>query len=340
MDLQVPLIPIFGSFAAVGLTWIFQPLFSAVFASDLQWEYKTIGEKHSNCSTPLVSIVIPAFDEEERLPKMLRESHEFLRTERGQALIVQLKNCSKSIYPEIDTTTRCIEWVIVNDGSRDETVRVAETTVLEMQSPDSWGIVTLSTNSGKGAAVKTGMLQANGVFRVMADADGATSFGPGLENLVHELERQILGVKDHRGARMLAVFGSRANLQNDASIKRSLVRTMLMHAFHFFVGILVSSRIKDTQCGFKLFTKTTASLIFSTLHLHRWAFDTEVVLISEEASITLLEVDVPWREIDGSKLNTSRFALAVNSMCMLRDMICVRLCYLTGVWKIATKTDS
>lgn len=336
MDITV--VPIIGSILAIALTWIFLPVLTAALADDLDWESKTVGEGRENSGTPLLSIVIPAFDEKERLPKMLRESHSFLGSDEGKALLLQLQNCSKAIYS--NAKPQHIEWIIVNDGSRDDTVGVAESTVHELKSGDCWSLVSLSSNSGKGAAVKTGMIHAKGVFRLMVDADGATSFGPGLVNLVEALEREILSENDHQTADMLAVFGSRAHLQNDACTKRSLVRSILMHAFHFFVGILVSSRVKDTQCGFKLFTKTSADRIFSTLHLHRWAFDTEVVLISEEASIKLLEVNVPWREIDGSKLNTSKIALAVNSLCMLRDIICVRICYVVGLWKVATDANS
>ena len=338
MDLQVTIVPILGSSIVVALTWIFLPALSALIADDLVSETKVVGVRRIDGDTPLLSIVIPAFDEEERLPKMMHESHAFMRTEKGQELLVQLQNCSNIIY--LDPTPQLIEWIIVNDGSRDDTAGAAEAAVREMESKDLWSVITLSSNSGKGAAVKTGMLHARGVFRLMVDADGATAFGSGLENLVGALQAEILSVQDHRKARMVAAFGSRAHLQKDVSTKRSVVRSMLMHAFHFFVDILVSSRVKDTQCGFKLFTKTSALRVFSSLHLHRWAFDIEVVLISEEASITLLEVDVQWRDVDGSKLNTSKVALAFHSLCMLRDMICVRLCYLLGLWKVTRNTNS
>ena len=338
MDLQVSVVPILGSSIVVAITWIFLPALSALLADDLVWEAKVFGVRQIHDDIPLLSIIVPAFDEEKRLPSMLYESHAFMRTEKGHELLLQLQNCANIIYT--DPTPQHIEWIIVNDGSRDDTTGAAEAAVRDMKSNDFWSFVTLSSNSGKGAAVKTGMIHASGVFRLMVDADGATAFGPGLENLVDALQEEILSVKDHRQARMLAVFGSRAHLQNDVSTKRSLVRSMLMHAFHFFVGILVSSRVKDTQCGFKLFTKTAALRIFTSLHLHRWAFDTEVVLISEKVSVKLLEVDVPWQEVDGSKLNTSKLALAFHSFCMLRDMICVRLCYLMGLWKVTKNTNS
>lgn len=105
-----------------------------------------------------------------------------------------------------------------------------------------------------------------------------------------------------------------------------------MRAFHLFVSILVSSSIRDTQCGFKLFTKDAAKAVFGQLHLRRWAFDTEVVLLCDKQKIHLMEVPVPWQEIDGSKLNTSKLALAIVCLTMLRDMVCVRICYALSIW--------
>lgn len=107
-----------------------------------------------------------------------------------------------------------------------------------------------------------------------------------------------------------------------------------MRGFHLFVSLLVSSSIHDTQCGFKLFTQEAAHLIFKDLHLRRWAFDTEIVLLCNYQQIKILEVPVPWQEIDGSKLNTSKLALAIVSMTMLRDMMCVRACYSLNLWKV------
>jgi hypothetical protein len=63
----------------------------------------------------------------------------------------------------------------------------------------------------------------------------------------------------------------------------------------------MSSKIQDTQCGFKLFSKDASDAIFGTLHLRRWAFDTEVVLLCDHMGIPVMEVGVPWHEVDGSK---------------------------------------
>lgn len=174
---------------------------------------------------------------------------------------------------------------------------------------------------------------AKGHYSLMVDADGATDFGPGLQNLVENISSSLSSSTQSEGAnKMIAVFGSRAHLEGESTAKRSLVRSFLMWAFHFFVRLLVSSSIKDTQCGFKLFDQQAARLIFGNLHLQRWAFDTEVVCLCHLLQVTMMEVSVPWQEIEGSKLSTSKFALAMASVTMLRDMICVRLCYTLRLW--------
>jgi dolichyl-phosphate beta-glucosyltransferase len=166
------------------------------------------------------------------------------------------------------------------------------------------------------------------------DADGATEFGSGLEKLIEKLCLSTQNPNQPK-QQMISIFGSRAHMQEESTTTRSIVRTLLMRVFHFFVSLLVSSSIQDTQCGFKLFTKEASQAVFGNLKLQRWAFDTEVVLLCKYLRIDIYEVPVHWQEIDGSKLNTSKWALAIVSITMLRDMICVRACYLLGIWNVS-----
>lgn len=159
----------------------------------------------------------------------------------------------------------------------------------------------------------------------MVDADGATDFDALVTLLNHGCD-----TKDQNTS---VVFGSRAHLASQA--QRSFIRTMLMHTFHLCVKLLVGSNIQDTQCGFKLFTSDAANLLFSNLHLQRWAFDIELVLLASTFNIHISEVGVPWQEVEGSKLDSSKVQLAIVSVGMLRDMLCVRLCYMMGIWKIS-----
>jgi len=106
------------------------------------------------------------------------------------------------------------------------------------------------------------------------------------------------------------------------------------------VTILCRSEIQDTQCGFKLFTRRTAALIFENLHLERWAFDIELIQLCARFGVPMAEVAVHWQEIEGSKLITSKLDIITTSLTMLRDMLCVRVCYSFGIWRVKTSVES
>ena len=258
----------------------------------------------------MLSLVIPAYNEEERLPVMLDAALACFKLHRSK-IISKCQNHTSSKATKL-------QWIVVSDGSTDKTADVVRKYGSNSNSSDTWILLTLQRNSGKGCAVKTGMLAATGKLRLMVDADGATDFGTGLELLLEATSVPV-------------VFGSRAHLVSKA--QRSMLRTTLMHAFHFFVELLCSSNVRDTQCGFKLFTAEAAQSLFQTLHLQRWAFDIELVILAERLGLAIEEVGVPWHEVDGSKLDTNKIQLAIVSLGMLRDMICVRLCYEMGIWK-------
>ncbi|OEU17176.1 hypothetical protein FRACYDRAFT_183870 [Fragilariopsis cylindrus CCMP1102] len=331
-----------------GFLWILYPAWVVLVADILEWDVEELSLADTQRpQPPLLSLIIPAYNEQDRIPIMIRESFEYLTSERGKTLIQQLQSCSK-MMPSNDNSLKeqkqseemqpVIEWLIVNDGSNDSTCDIVRETYTSIPSDSTsigwkWKIVSLKRNAGKGAAVKTGMNLAEGTFHLMVDADGATEFGNGLENLTREF---IANVKDS----MIAVFGSRAHLEKKSTVQRSMVRTILMKGFHFFVSIFVSTKVQDTQCGFKLFTQSASCLVFKNLHLRRWAFDTEIILLCDKQDIDILEVAVPWCEVDGSKLGTSKLALALVSISMLRDMICVRACYTFGIWKIKNGLSS
>jgi dolichyl-phosphate beta-glucosyltransferase len=367
---------LFSFLVTVGVSWIFYPALLVAWSDQTEWSETKLSSSKDNTESKneetqpvLLSLVIPAYNEQDRIPIMLQTAHDFLNSTAGSVVLKRLLECSQqaNYYEDFSDYSKAsgsvprstiVEWIVVNDGSKDETCRVVKE-FLEQHDKQrvqdskcchhSWRLISLNPNCGKGAAVKTGMLNARGHFRLMVDADGATDFGPGLERVVEQLCLRLKVSEndnddddkshgDTSNNKMVAIFGSRAHLQNEAGSQRSLLRTILMHAFHFFVSLLVSNQIQDTQCGFKLFTQDAALAAFGNLHLRRWAFDTELVILSTPGngllSMDLVEVGVPWQEIDGSKLNTSKFALAWVSLCMLRDMICVRACYSLQIWKV------
>ncbi|XP_077361864.1 dolichyl-phosphate beta-glucosyltransferase isoform X3 [Festucalex cinctus] len=193
-----------------------------------------------------LSVVVPAYNEELRMPVMLNEAMEYL--ENRQKLQASFT----------------YEVIVVDDGSKDKTTKVA------LQYTKKYGaekvrVLTLVKNRGKGGAVRLGTLSSRGRLILMADADGATKFA--------DVEKVEAGLKDlsPKPDNMAISCGSRAHLQQEAVAERSLIRNFLMVGFHFLVWFLCVRGIRDTQCGFKLFTREAALRTFSSLHVERCA---------------------------------------------------------------------
>ena len=130
------------------------------------------------------------------------------------------------------------------------------------------------------------------------------------------------------------VLGSRAHLAEKSIATREFYRTVLMKGFHFLVMMLCTDQVQDTQCGFKLFTKPVAQLLFGNLHLHRWAFDIEIIYQAQALGVAMKEVSVNWHEVEGSKLIRTKLDVVTTSLTMARDMLAVRLAYVLGFWKL------
>ncbi|XP_058646070.1 dolichyl-phosphate beta-glucosyltransferase isoform X2 [Onychostoma macrolepis] len=251
-----------------------------------------------------LSVVVPSYNEEIRLPVMMDEAMEYL--EKRQ------KEKPSFTY----------EVIVVDDGSKDKTTEVA------MKYTKKYGaqkvrVLTLVKNRGKGGAVRMGTLSSRGRLILMADADGATKFAD-IENVEEGLE-SISEKPDN----MAISCGSRAHLEKESVAQRSMFRTFLMYGFHFLVWFFCVRGIKDTQCGFKLFTREAALKTFSSLHVERWAFDVELLFIAQCFDIPVVEVAVNWKEIEGSKLVPFWSWLQMG-----RDLVFIRLRYLTGAWRL------
>jgi dolichyl-phosphate beta-glucosyltransferase len=212
------------------------------------------------------------------------------------------------------------EIILVDDGSKDTSVAVAEgfAKANPPKGKSSIRVLKLHKNHGKGGAVKKGMMRSSGKALLMVDADGATDI-----NDLGLLEA-VLDDQTH------VAIGSRAHLENDSMAKRTFLRTVLMKGFHVFVAVVSGVRgIQDTQCGFKLFSRTAARRLFPSQHIERWAFDVELLCLCAAQSINIKEIGVRWQEIDGSKLD-----VMTDTINMARDLVLIRLCYLLGVWNI------
>ncbi len=245
-----------------------------------------------------LSVIVPAYNEDVRLPMMLDETFHYLEAKSKR---------DRDFSYEI---------IVVDDGSRDSTCAVV------LQYCKKYGtnkirLLRLHCNHGKGGAVRKGCLRARGGLILMVDADGATQFSD-VERLLTQI-RQINGYG--------VAIGSRHHMQADAVAKRSCLRNFLMYGFNTYVSILCVPGIKDTQCGFKLFTRKAARALFPVQHIERWAFDVELLHLCARLDIPVTEVPVTWTEISGSKVN-----LFEDIPQMARDILIIRICYTLRIW--------
>lgn len=220
---------------------------------------------------PRLSIIIPAYNEVERLPGYLSE-----------------------IRGELDRMSLDAEILVVDDGSKDDTAAYVKS--VSRQDPRVQ-LLAQPYNQGKGKAIQRGMLEARGRHLLFADADGATPF--------REIQ-QLLAAAD---AGHEIAIGSRRTSSEVASRERTGLRALMGQMFYSFVNFLAVPGINDTQCGFKLFRRDCARALFADLNESGWAFDVEVLYRAQLTGYGIAEVAVDWHEVDGSKVSPVRDAI-------------------------------
>jgi dolichyl-phosphate beta-glucosyltransferase len=262
-----------------------------------------------------LSVIVPAYNEEQRLPVMLDEAIAYLE-----------KRCEQSPAHRKFT----YEIIVVDDGSSDKTSQVA-LGYSDKYTTDKVRLMKLEKNRGKGGAVQLGVLASRGQLILFADADGATTFSE-----VQKLEAHLM---DRDGNPLpcfnsMFAIGSRAHLEQEAIATRSKFRTLLMHGFHFVVWFAAVRTVRDTQCGFKLFPRDVALLLFSWTHIQRWAFDVELLHLAERLGLRIHEVCVQWTEVAGSKI-----VPVFSWLQMGRDVLSISFMYLIGAWGVPDETE-
>jgi glycosyltransferase involved in cell wall biosynthesis len=219
-------------------------------------------------SVPCVdlSIVVPAYNEEHRLPPTLARLSAYL--------------ASQPLRWEI---------VVVDDGSRDATCAVVESA---MATIPNLRLVRQSPNRGKGAAVRLGMLSARGQIRVMSDADGSMS----PDQLPRLLAPLIACTAE-------IAIGSRYAEGAKTDVKQPLYRVLWSRLANRVIQRSLVPGVRDTQCGFKAFTAEAARALFELGRIDGWAFDLEILALARRAGYSIAEIGVEWTDDRRSRVN-------------------------------------
>lgn len=237
-------------------------------------------------SSPALSIILPAYNEERRIGPTLQRIASFMAGS-GEAY----------------------ELIVVDDGSADRTPAI----VAEFAATHSaTRLLAMPRNSGKGAAVRAGVLESRGREVLFSDADLSTP--------IAELTR--LRAALHAGADL--AIGSRA-IPGAVTRTQPLLRRIQGGGFHLLTRLLgfhVVAAIADTQCGFKLFRGAVARVLFRELTLAGFAFDVELLELAHRR-FQIAEVPVEWTHVGGSKVRP-----VVDAVKMLGDLLRVRFAWL------------
>jgi dolichyl-phosphate beta-glucosyltransferase len=215
-------------------------------------------------SAPELSVVVPAYNEVDRLEPTLRRIIEYCRAARP-----------------------AFELVVVDDGSTDGTAALARR--IGEDCPEL-RVISLGENRGKGAAVRAGMLAAHGRRILFSDADLATP----IEEL-GKLEAQLAAGAD-------VAIASRAAPGADIRVRQHPLRELMGRSFNLMVRVAAIGGIGDTQCGFKLFTRRAAHDLFARALVDGFAFDVEILWLAG-GRYRIAEVPVVWRHVEESKVS-------------------------------------
>lgn len=213
-----------------------------------------------------LSVVIPAYNEKNRIIKTLKQVVQYIRC--------NFINC---------------EIIIVNDGSTD---RTAEVIASYISGKKDCKLISLKSNQGKGGAIKSGVLAAKRDWILVMDADSATP--------IQDVEK-LLSQKGNAEV----VYGSRYLDRSLLKVHQPLPRRIIGRLGNLAARLVLDINLVDTQCGFKLFSSRAAKKIFSKTAINRWGWDLEVLTIARTQNIKIAEVPVTWRHISGSKFRAS-----------------------------------
>jgi len=218
-------------------------------------------------SPPELSIVIPAFNEEMRLPVTLAQISAYIRVSKRET-----------------------EVIVVDDGSSDRTSQVANSFRGEIR---RLRVVANDENRGKGYSVRRGMLEAQGRIVLFTDAD--------LSAPIDEADKLIAALEDHDVA-----IGSRALDRKLISVRQSVFRENAGIVFNLVVRAILRLPFVDTQCGFKAFRRGPCQIIFRQQRIERFGFDPELLYLARHHGLRAVEIPVRWAHSPATKVSMLR----------------------------------
>jgi glycosyltransferase involved in cell wall biosynthesis len=221
-----------------------------------------------NSPTLDLSVVIPAYNEESRLPKTLQSIFAYLQTRPYRA-----------------------EIIVVDDGSSDRTSEIV--TACREKYP-GLRLVTNGGNRGKGFSVRNGMLEARGEIALFTDADLSTP--------IEEADKLLAALRE-RG--FDAAIGSRALDRSLIQVHQSVIRERAGIFFNCLVRWIMGIEFSDTQCGFKAFRRERTRAIFEQQRVERFGFDPEILFLAKRNGLRVAEVPVRWSHDSGTKVNVA-----------------------------------
>jgi glycosyltransferase involved in cell wall biosynthesis len=236
----------------------------------------------NSASAPELSIIIPAYNEQRRLGPTLERITVYLQ--------------ARDFASEI---------IVVDDGSSDDTAGLAREILDASAVPGR--VIVNEQNRGKGYSVRRGMTESEGRIGLFSDADLSTP-------IEHEAD---LRAAIDAGADV--AIGSRALRDSELVIRQPPMRQIAGRMFSLVQRSILGSGIRDTQCGFKMFTREAVEAVFPHQQLDRWAFDAELIFIALRLGFEVVEVPVRWRNDPETKVNA-----ALDGMQMVADLWKIR----------------
>jgi dolichyl-phosphate beta-glucosyltransferase len=215
-----------------------------------------------------LSIVIPAYNEERRLPKTLDSIHAYLNSQTYQS-----------------------EIIVVDDGSTDRTAEIVNECARQYP---RLRLLSNGKNRGKGFSVRHGMLEARGEIALFSDADLSTP--------IEETKKLLAAIQlqGYDGA-----IGSRAVDRSLIATHQSAVREMAGILFNWMVRWIMGIQFSDTQCGFKAFRRERARIIFEQQRIERFGFDPEILFLAKRNGLRVAEVPVRWSHDPATKVRVA-----------------------------------